>query len=65
MNPYEKLVRANHDYHEACDEVFRHEFELGIDQAANVKAIFGGLNETIYRLMLEAQKAIKPYFGTS
>jgi len=50
MTPYEQLIKANDDYHEAVGEIF-----LSEDISVEVKAKFGAFHNNIFQLMTEAQ----------
>lgn len=58
MNPYEKLTKANDDYHEAFDEILMDEV-----LPSEVKAKFGSFHNNIFKLMNEARNLIGPYYG--
>ena len=57
MNPFEQLVKANEDYHEAFDEILKGEV-----LSSEVKAKFGAFHNNIFQLMKEAQKIIRSYY---
>lgn len=63
MNPLEKLIKANDDYHEAADVVFCFGFEgLTEDEIGKIKARFGSIHEHVYRGIESAQDLLKDYF---
>lgn len=57
MNPYQKLIQANDDYHKAFNEVLMDDV-----LSSDVKAKFGAFHNNIFQLMKEAHDLIVPYY---
>ena len=55
--PYENLTNANHDYHEAVDELLAEEII-----PVGVKAKLGGYADSIFALMKNINKLLKEYY---
>jgi len=58
--PFQKLVDANDNYHEAFNEVLLDEV-----LPTEVKAKFGAFHNNIFQLMTEARKLIAPFYEES
>ena len=57
MTPFEKLNKANDDYHEAVDEILMDE-----NVPVSVRAKFGGLAATIFNMMIQAHNHVVQYY---
>ena len=57
QTPYEKLKRANDDYHDAVDEIL-----LGEDVPVGVKVEFGTIIHEIFHLMQKANLIVTKYY---
>ena len=67
MNPPEELKAANDVYHAAVNKIFRLRLTdvdscEGVEELAEVKALFGSRHTNIFQLMEEAQEALEPFF---
>jgi len=57
MNPFEKLQKANDDYHEAVGEILADE---GI--IADKRAKFGSIVDAVFHMMKQANDFIAQYY---
>ena len=57
MTPSEKLTQANHDYHEAVDEIF-----AGEEVLVGVKAELGSVCDSIFQMMTTANELVEEYY---
>lgn len=63
MSPFVKLARANKDYHEAVDEIFCDDETISnVEKRAAVKSEFGGVVDTVFNMMVQANALIAPYY---
>ena len=63
MTSYEKLTKANHDYHEAVDEILCDgETITDTELRAEVKVQFGKYVKILFDMMRQANEQIKPYY---
>ena len=67
MTPFEKLTKANGDYHEAVEEIFKDEnidpnTEKRAEKRAEIKAKFGSIANAVFNMMKQAKDAIAPYY---
>ncbi len=63
MTPFEKLIKANDDYHEAVEEIFRDEdIDPDVGKSTTVKAKFGALINSVFNAMQSANNFIMPCY---
>ena len=63
MTPFEKLIAANAEYHEAVEEIFHdEELDSNVEKRAGVKARFGGIIDAVFNRMKQANDLIAPYY---
>ena len=63
MTPFEKLTKANGDYHEAVEEIFKDEdIDPDTEKRAEIKAKFGSIVNAVFNMMEQANDVITPYY---
>jgi len=63
MTPFEKLAKANGDYHEAVEEIFKDEnIDPNTEKRAEIKAKFGSIANAVFNMMKQVNDAIAPYY---